>query len=86
VLERKLQGITTPFCWRAIQMPVNSTELNAWDQIASWVFSIAGNIRYGSVEITIHDARVVQLEVTEKFRSPEQTPALIRPGASPASI
>ena len=40
-----------------------------WTQIAAWVFRVAGDIRYGKVEITIHDARVVQLEVTEKFRS-----------------
>lgn len=26
------------------------------------------NIRYGSVEVLIHDARVVQIEAREKFR------------------
>jgi len=41
-----------------------------WTQVADWVFRIAGEIRYGKVEITVHDARIVQLEVTEKFRSP----------------
>lgn len=41
-----------------------------WTQIAAWVFRIAGEIRHGKVEITFHDARVVQFEVTEKFRSP----------------
>lgn len=41
-----------------------------WTQIAAWLFRIAGDIRYGKIEITIHDARVVQLEVTEKFRLP----------------
>ena len=66
-------------------MSVNSTERDAWDQIASRIFNIAGNIRYGSVEITIHDARVVQLEVTEKFRSPAQMSALTKSGSSPTS-
>lgn len=45
-------------------------ESNAWEQLAAWVARIAGDIRYGTVEITIHDARIVQLEVSEKFRSP----------------
>lgn len=53
-------------------MPSGLLEPNAWEQIATWIFRIAGDIRYGKVEITIHDARVVQLEVTEKFRTPEE--------------
>jgi hypothetical protein len=43
---------------------------DAWNQIRQCVFSIAGEIRFGKVEITIHDAQVVQVEVTEKFRKP----------------
>ena len=30
-------------------------------------------IRYGAVEIVIHDSRIVQLEVREKFRLEEKT-------------
>ena len=30
------------------------------------------NVRYGSVEITIHDAKVVQVERREKIRFQEQ--------------
>ena len=30
-------------------------------------------IRYGAVEIVIHDSRIVQLEVREKFRLEENT-------------
>ena len=40
-------------------------ESNAWEQLAASVARIAGDIRYGTVEITIHDARVVQLEVSD---------------------
>ncbi len=48
----------------------NKAEQDAWNQIRQCVFSIAGEIRYGKVEITIHDAQIVQVEVTEKFRQP----------------
>ena len=51
-------------------MSSQSANGGAWEQIGTWINTIAGDIRYGKVEITIHDARVVQLEVTEKFRSP----------------
>ena len=51
-------------------MSSESANPSTWEQIGSWITTIAGDIRYGKVEITIHDARVVQLEVTEKFRSP----------------
>jgi len=65
-------------------MPSESADRGAWEQIGSWISTIAGDIRYGKVEITIHDARVVQLEVTEKFRSPAST-STSKPGACPAS-
>ena len=48
----------------------NMPDQDAWNQIRHCVFSIAGEIRYGKVEITIHEAQVVQVEVTEKFRKP----------------
>lgn len=53
----------------------NMPAQDAWSQIKHCVFSIAGEIRYGKVEITIHDAQIVQLEVTEKFRQPGNRPA-----------
>ena len=57
---------------------------DAWSQIRHCVFSIAGEIRYGKVEITIHDAQVVQVEVTEKFRQPVDRPAgiTVQPGST----
>lgn len=53
----------------------NKAEQDAWEQIRQCVVSIAGEIRYGKVEITIHDGQVVQVEVTEKFRQPTDRPA-----------
>lgn len=43
-------------------------ERNKWRQIAPLIFEATGEMQYGNVEITIHDGRVVQVEVTEKFR------------------
>lgn len=47
-------------------------ENNAWERIVDSVFAVAGDIRYGRVELTIHDSQVVQLEVTEKYRHPAE--------------
>ncbi|MDT8319140.1 MAG: YezD family protein [Xanthomonadales bacterium] len=47
-------------------------ENNSWKRIADSVFAVAGDIRYGRVELTIHDSQVVQLEVTEKHRRPAE--------------
>jgi hypothetical protein len=66
-------------------MSQDASKRNAWDQLASWIFTIAGDLRYGKVEITIHDACVVQLEVTEKFRSPTESQSVTRSGTRPAS-
>lgn len=53
-------------------------ENNSWERIADSVFAVAGDIRYGRVVLTIHESRVVQLEVTEKFRqSAERQPVPI---------
>jgi hypothetical protein len=48
------------------------SEQEAWDQIRQSVFRIAGEIRFGKVEITIHEGDIVQVEVTEKFRQPPE--------------
>ncbi|MGK2287050.1 YezD family protein [Pedomonas sp. V897] len=29
-----------------------------------------GNLRYGTISLTVHEGRVVQIEVTEKMRLP----------------
>jgi hypothetical protein len=55
-----------------VQQP---NQQDAWDQIRHSVFRIAGEIRFGKVEITIHEGDVVQVEVTEKFRQPHKSNA-----------
>ena len=65
-------------------MSPSPEDRNAWGRITSLIHAIAGDIRYGKVEITIHDAHVVQLEVTEKFRSPASA-STSKQGSCPAS-
>jgi hypothetical protein len=38
------------------------------DEIASQLHQMLKEIRFGSIEITIHDSRVVQIERREKIR------------------
>ncbi len=37
-------------------------------QVVRKILEVIGTVRYGSVEIVIHDAHVVQIERKEKFR------------------
>ncbi|HLI81588.1 MAG TPA: YezD family protein [Candidatus Binataceae bacterium] len=48
--------------------PVASDHLVSLTDIDAEVIRAIRNIRYGSVEITIHDSRVVQIERKEKRR------------------
>jgi len=66
-------------------MSNGSIERNEWRQIASLIFGVTGDIQYGKVEITIHDARVVQLEVTEKFRAPVEEQSAVQLGRRAAA-
>lgn len=66
-------------------MSQSFVEHTTWKEIESRIFAIAGDIRFGSVEITIHDARVVQLEVTQKFRQPGEAQATHLPGRRTAT-
>lgn len=38
------------------------------EQVISAVGEAVGRLRYGVVQLTVHDGRVVQLEVTERQR------------------
>lgn len=40
----------------------------AREQDLSHIATAIGGIRYGSIEITIHDSRIVQIERKEKLR------------------
>ena len=42
--------------------------LDSISEVDAEVLRAIRNIRYGSVEITIHDSRVVQVECTRKIR------------------
>lgn len=46
----------------------DSDRLDALSEVDAEVIRAIRNIRYGSVEITIHDSRVVQIERKEKRR------------------
>ncbi|GIQ69542.1 DUF2292 domain-containing protein [Xylanibacillus composti] len=40
-----------------------------WDW--KWLLSQFEEMKFGSIQITIHDGKVVQVDRTEKFRSPQ---------------
>lgn len=47
----------------------NRIDINLSKQdIARHIISILDNIRFGSLEIVVHDGRVVQIDKHEKFR------------------
>jgi hypothetical protein len=47
-----------------IRAPLNAPLEEALEAIRSAL----GTIRYGAIALTVHDARIVQIEVTEKRR------------------
>jgi len=57
-------------------LPGESGENLPWHEL---VTRYVGSVRYGAVEIVLHDSRVVQIETTERFRFPK-TPDDHRPG------
>jgi hypothetical protein len=48
--------------------PRDGDRLDALSEVDAEIIRTVRNIRYGSVEITIHDSRVVQIERKEKRR------------------
>ena len=52
----------------------NSNSLNHDEskQIALQIAAILQDIRFGSVEVVVHDGRVVQIDKRERFRVNEQ--------------
>lgn len=47
---------------------VDLSEPEHHQEIAAHIISILKAIRYGSIEIVVHDGRVVQIDRHEKFR------------------
>jgi len=46
----------------------NESENEKREELSGKILSAIGGIRYGSVEIIIHDSKVVQIERKEKIR------------------
>lgn len=44
------------------------------DELLRSVEVLLAGLRFGSVEITVHEGRIVQIERREKIRLPTQTP------------
>jgi len=64
----------------------NSTQVS--DEVIREVARAIEQLRYGSVEITVHDSRVTQIERREKVRfsqAAEETPQKIKPTANAAA-
>jgi len=56
-------------------MSINTVDID--DKDAPWeraVREAVRGLRYGSVEVLVHDGRVVQVETREKVRFPDQRP------------
>ena len=56
-------------------MSINTVDIAGNDD--PWVRTVraaVGALRYGSVEIVVHDGRVVQVETREKVRFPDERP------------
>ena len=45
-----------------------ATQLSVNEQDLTYIASALNGVRYGSVEIVIHDSRIVQIERKEKLR------------------
>lgn len=65
---------------------INAAQVN--DEVIQEVVRAIEQLRYGSVEITVHEGRVTQIERREKVRfnqTPEQAPQKIKPTANAAA-
>ena len=53
--------------------PASSASDEEW---AAYVLQKIGSLKYGSLQIVVHDGRIMQVEATEKIRfpSPPRTP------------
>ena len=56
----------------AIGLSSNALKHEDSKEIALHIASILQDIRFGSVEVVIHDGRIVQIDKRERFRINEQ--------------
>lgn len=47
---------------------VDFSKLNQSQDIAQFIESLLQDIRFGSIELVVHDGRIVQIDKHEKFR------------------
>lgn len=47
---------------------IELSELDTRQKIATHILTALENIRFGSIEIVVHDGRIVHIERHEKFR------------------
>jgi hypothetical protein len=62
--------------------PIDSIDTTATETASAWELAVRKSVlslRYGSVEIVVHDGRVVQVETREKVRFFEGLPDHRRP-------
>ena len=52
------------------EAPVQTVTPEAWEQI---VRQRVGRLRFGVVQLVVHEGRVTQVETTEKVRLPSET-------------
>lgn len=52
----------------ATPAPGNREELPHVEQVLATIRNALEQLRYGTIALTVHDSRVVQIEVTEKLR------------------
>lgn len=72
-LPRLAQALLSPPQFLACEQTVTTQTRADPDELLGILWGALNSIRYGSVEITIHDGRVVQIERKEKLRL-ESTP------------
>lgn len=53
-----------------MQRKLTSAEPPAAPQVLDRIFAALDGLRYGTVEITVHEGKVMQIERREKFRFP----------------
>jgi len=74
LLLYKNVDILRPYAIRAIQMTTSKTKLNIDNEsdtlkkISASINAIQNNTGFGSIEIVIHDGKIVQIEQREKIR------------------
>ena len=68
-MRQEGKSVSATYPKRQLGKPSAGTSFEP-DRIYERIARVVAELRYGTVEITIHDGRVVQIERTEKIRLP----------------